>query len=584
MRGRWSLGCRAAGLALLLMVTACTADPPPAVDRSQQVVTTTAVAATTNSVVIAVDDLGTGFNPHLLADQSPVGTAVANLVLPSVFRPVTDSSGWSLDTSLAVSAQVTGTAPFTVTYVLRSEAQWSDGAPVAAEDFRYLWQQMNSQPGVVGPAGYGLIDDVSSSGGGKTVTVTFRDAYPAWRQLFTGLLPSHLLKDSPGGFTDALDNNITFSASRFSVASVDRNRGEVQLQRNDRFWDAPAALDEIRLRRGGTAGQLGESLRTNDAQLAMVRADAGTRTQVRAIPGLRTSEVPQPAVMQVTVDTADPRFTDASVRRGLLGLLDPTALTTIGTGLDATSDPGASRARAQILAPSEPGYAATAPPRLTVTQARGLLTDGGYAFSGGRYRRAGQDLAVVVGADVADPVATAVAQATADQLTVAGVDATTSLLPSTQLYGTALTTGAVDLVVGRVAAGGDLATTLASRFGCPGGAAGRPTGPTGATATTTPTTAPAQTGARAAVRTGNVSGLCDPGIDAAVAAALTGARDAREVVDQLEPTLWAMGAVLPLYQDSVLLAVRPNVTGVSPPGPLLAGPVAGAATWKRTGG
>jgi len=36
-------------------------------------------------LVVGVDDLGTGFNPHLISDQSPLCTEVAALVLPSVF-------------------------------------------------------------------------------------------------------------------------------------------------------------------------------------------------------------------------------------------------------------------------------------------------------------------------------------------------------------------------------------------------------------------------------------------------------------------------------------------------------------------
>jgi len=572
--------------AVAVIATACTASPPPAVNSTQAAVSSTAPTPVRNVVTLAVDTLGAGFNPHLLADQSPVTTAVADLVLPSVFRPAATPGGWTRDDSLAVSAQVSSAAAFTVTYVLRKEAQWSDGAPVAAEDFRYLWQQMISQPGVVNAAGYRLIDDVASSNGGKTVTVTFRSPYPAWQQLFTALLPSHLLKDSPGGFTDALDNNLTFSASRFAVTSVDRNRGEILLQRNDRFWGTPATLDEILMRRDGTAGQLGESLRSDDVQLAMVRADVATRTQIRAVPGLRTTEVAQPSVMQVAVDTTDPRFGDAPVRRGLLGLLDPVALTTIGTGLDAATDPAASRAQAQVLAPSQPGYTPTAPPRLTAQQARALLRDGGYVFTSGRYERGGIPLTVVVGADAADPVATAVAQAAADQLTVAGVGATAALLPATALYGTALPSGAVDLVVGRTAAGGDLATTLASRFGCPAVGTNTPVAPTSPSTPPPTTTVPAPTTdpATAALRSGNVSGLCDPALEVEIQAALSGARDGAGVVASLEPQLWALGAVLPLYQDSVLFAARTNVLGLDPPGPLLSGPLAGAATWTRTAG
>ena len=580
----------AASLGFVVVLAGCTADPAPVADSTQQSSTPapSATPAATKSVVVAVDDLGTGFNPHLLADQSPVGTAVASLVLPSVFRPSTDSPGWAIDPSLVKAADVSSTAPFTVTYVLRNEAQWSDGAPVAAEDFRYLWQQMTNQPGVVDAAGYGLISDVQSSGGGKTVTVTFRSRYPAWRQLFTGLLPSHLLKDSPGGFSNALDASLGFSGSRFSVASVDRNRGEVQLLRNDRFWDAPALLDKILLRRDGTAGQLGESLRTDDAQVAMVGGGVATRAQVRAVPGLATSQVAQPTVMQVSVDTLNPRLADAGVRRGLLSLLNPDVLTTIGTGLDATSDPGVLRARAQVLAPSQPGYRVTEPAALTVAEARSLLAAGGYPFSDGRYHQGAAQLAIVVGADRADPVATAVAQAAADQLTVAGVAATVSLLPSADLYGSALSAHVVDLVVGRAAAGGDLGTTLASRFGCPT--------TSGATATTTvPTTTSAgpSTSAGASsssapatpttVRAGNVSGLCDEKVEAKVQQALTAAANATDVATALEPVLWRQGAVLPLYQDSLLFSVRSDVVGVNPPGPLLAGPIAEAATWSRTG-
>ncbi|MEO6881041.1 MAG: ABC transporter substrate-binding protein, partial [Mycobacteriaceae bacterium] len=220
---RWA----AVTLALALVLTGCTVTPAPPVQDTTKKTTTTAPARSPRAVTVALAELGTGFNPHLLADLSPVATAMTDLVLPSVFRPGVDGGAPVLDTSVAVSASVSSIAPFTVTYVLRDAAQWSDGAPIAAEDFRYLWSQMRTQPGVVDAAGYQLIDDVSSSSGGKTVTVRFSAPYPAWRTLFSALLPNHLLKDAPGGFTGALKTSIAFSGSRYAVASVDTDRGEV---------------------------------------------------------------------------------------------------------------------------------------------------------------------------------------------------------------------------------------------------------------------------------------------------------------------------------------------------------------------
>ena len=110
-------------------------------------------------IIVAIDSIGPGFNSHLLSDQSPVNAAISSLVLPSSFRPVSDpatptGSRWELDPTLLVSAEVTNEIPFTVTYKIRPEAQWTDNAPIGADDYWYLWRQMVSQPGVVDPAGY----------------------------------------------------------------------------------------------------------------------------------------------------------------------------------------------------------------------------------------------------------------------------------------------------------------------------------------------------------------------------------------------------------------------------------------------
>jgi ABC-type transport system substrate-binding protein len=103
---------RVAALAVLLpvlltaLLAACTTEPapPPAPPPPT-------APPQPSQVVVAVDDLGPGFNPHLLAHQSPVTTALASLVLPSVFRP--DASGaLRLDPTVATSADVISTEPF----------------------------------------------------------------------------------------------------------------------------------------------------------------------------------------------------------------------------------------------------------------------------------------------------------------------------------------------------------------------------------------------------------------------------------------------------------------------------------------
>lgn len=577
-------GALVAGLTLV----GCTANPPPPVESTGSPKPTTTVT-TKNTVVVAIDDVGLGFNPHLLSDQSPVTSAVTSMVLPSPFRPVPTpghpgGTDWVPDQSLLISADVTAQQPFTVTYRLRNEAQWSDSAPIAAEDFRYLWQQMTSQPGVVDPAGYALIDDIGSSEGGKTVTVTMRSPYPAWRELFTDLLPSHLVKDTPGGFARGLAENIPVSGGSFHIKSIDRGRDEILLERNDRFWGQPAVADRILMRRGGSNSQLADSMRSGDAQVAEVRGAAPLQSQLAAIPLVRAATTFQPRVLELTLNGRVPALADPRVRSGLLGLLDPELLARVGTpdGADATV------VRAQVLAPSDPGYAPTAPPRKTPEQSLALLAGAGYLYEPavpavddpaqrtlGRMMKDGKQFGIVIGAPENDDSAIAVANTAADQLRGAGVEVTVKTLRADELYGRAVLSGQVDAIVGWVRAGSDPATSLASRFSCPPPGVPTTVSPDGdetpsGTDESTPGTGPS-----------NLSGLCDPALQVGIDDALRGTADVAHVIAQAEPRLWDLAAVLPVLQDTTVVAAGPDVEGVSLVGPIQIGIFADSAHWSR---
>ncbi|NKY85876.1 ABC transporter family substrate-binding protein [Nocardia veterana] len=570
------------------MLTACTANPPPPIESTDSPKTTPA-KPTKSTVVVAVDDIGIGFNPHLRSNQSPATNAVASMVFPSPFRPVPSptvpgGTDWVPDNALMVSADVTAPEPFTVTYKIQNQASWSDGAPIAAEDFRYLWQQMISQPGAVDPAGYRLISDVASSEGGKTVTVTMSQPYPAWRQLFSDLLPSHLLKDSPGGFQKALavergliDQN-PISGGQFRVKQADAGREEILLERNDRYWGTPAVPDQILLRRGGTAAQLAESLRAGDAQMALVHGGVATQAQLAAIPAVRTAIMPQAREMQLVLNGRTGDLADPRVRHAVLGLLDPALLASVGAETGAWVEP----VRAQVLAPSDPGYVPTAPPRMAADQAFGLLGEAGFgrapetptagnsttspAPQPRPVAKNGRTLTIRIGAVDKDPTTLAVANTAADQLRSAGIDASVRSLPADELYGKDLSDGTIDAVVGWERAGEDPATILASRYGCP------------------PVAVPGQedTSQADAVRKapGNVSGVCDPALQPQIDAALRGV-DVPKAIGDAEPRLWELATVLPIVQDTGVAAASSRMDGVSLSGSIQVGIFGGAATWRR---
>jgi ABC-type transport system substrate-binding protein len=602
----------------LLLVTACTVSPPPAPQSTETSQSTPPPPSKATQIIVAIDSIGPGFNSHLLSDQSPVNAAISSLVLPSSFRPIADpasptGSRWELDPTLLVSAEVTNQNPFTVTYKIRPEAQWTDNAPIAADDYWYLWRQMVSEPGVVDPAGYDLITGVQSIEGGKTAVVTFSQPYPAWRELFNDILPAHIVKDVPGGFAAGLVKALPVTGGQFRVESIDPQRDEILLARNDRYWGVPAKPDLILFRRGGAPAALADSIRNGDTQVAQVHGGQAAFAQLSAIPDVRTARIVTPRVMQLTLRAQQPALADVQVRQAILGLLDVDLLASVGAGSDNT----VTLAQAQVRSPSDPGYVPTAPAALTKEQALTLLAGTGYQVqpvdtpppttpgtpvpdtNRGRITKDGQPLTLVLGVASNDGTAVAVANTAADQLRSVGISASVLALDPPALYGDALDANRVDAIVGWHQAGGDLATVLASRYGCPAleattvptetgsGTPSPTTPPPRSTSSVPPPTtvtspSPAPAAGQLVQAPSNLTGICDRSIQPKIDAALDGSEDIGEVLTAVEPRLWNMWTVLPILQDTTIVATGPSVRNVSLTGAVPVGIVGDAGNWTKT--
>jgi ABC-type transport system substrate-binding protein len=601
--------------ALMMVVSGCTVSPPPAPQSTDTSESPPPPPLKATQIIMAIDSIGPGFNPHLLSDQSPVNAAISSLVLPSSFRPAPDpnsptGSRWELDTTLLESAEVTSQNPFTVTYKIRPEASWTDNAPIAADDFWYLWRQMVSQPGVVDPAGYDLITGVQSIEGGKTAVVTFLQPYPAWRELFNDILPAHIVKDVPGGFAAGLARALPVTGGQFRVESIDPQRDEILLARNDRYWSAPAKPDQVLFRRGGATAALADSIRNGDTQVAQVHGGAAAFAQLSAIPDVRTARIVTPRVMQLTLRAQQPAFSDSQVRKAILGLLDVDLLASVGAGDDNT----VTLAQAQVRSPSDPGYVPTAPPAMTKKGALTLLADAGYQIepvettgtpgpenNRGRITKDGVPLTFVLGVAANDPTAVAVANTAADQLRNVGIAASVTALDPVALYGDALINNRVDAVVSWHQAGGDLATALASRYGCPALEAtavstatpgptpspsasptsSSPVPPRPTTTATQTTPSPAPVAGALVQAPSNITGICDRSIQPKIDAALDGTEDIGEVINAVEPRLWNMSTVLPILQDTTIVAAGPSVQNVSLSGAVPVGIVGDAGKWVK---
>ncbi len=562
-------------IAVVLLTSGCTVPNLPAPLAPETTGSGTAPAPPSDDGVIGigVDDDLRGFNPYVASQWSPAGAAIAGLVLPGAFRPGA-TAAIGVPTALIERVAVTSTDPFTVTYQLNQGAAWSDGTPIAAEDFTYLWRQMTTNTDVVSPAGYQLISSIQSADAGKTVVVVFRTPYADWRTLFSPLLPARTLKDEPGGFATALQTGIPVAGGRYRMDAYDPVIGQVTLLRNDKYWATESTTTSVVLR-AGPAADLVESLRRGDLQALYLRPGEATATALDALgDGVRRVTVPLPATADLVFNLGTDRTTaDPAVREAVAGAVDAAAVRTArGDG-----DPdGAITVTTPFALPAADGTATAAatPPTGDVDATVAALTGAGYQRTGLYWRDGdGRVLTLTLGYDAADATAQATARVLQRQLGSAGIQLNLVAQTAVDVV-TPLTAASVPDVVLAVTPRsasdrGRAATVLSCATGYP--QLGASTGTATATTTASPGTADPTDGI-------GTDGFCDETVRPAMTAYLAGG-DPGELVD----LAWQRLAVLPLAEPTAVLALGPTLSGVGLPDDaaalLWSGPLRGLPDW-----
>ena len=80
----------------------------------------------------------------------------------------------------------------------------------------------------------------------------------------------------------------------------------------------------------------------------------------------------------------------------------------------------------------------------------------------------------------------------------------------------------------------------------------------------------------------NLTGICDHSIQSNIDAALAGTANINDVINEVEPRLWNMSTVLPILQDTTIVAAGPSVLNVSLSGSVPVGIVGDAGQWVKT--
>ncbi len=257
-------------------------------------------------------------NP-LLSTQAAV-TDLAQLIFSGLIR-YDDHGDPVPDAAAAVPTRANGGISAdgkTITYRLRANAAFSDGAPLTASDVVFTWRQvLNKNNNVANHFPYDLAESVSAKGP-HTVVVRLREPNAAFAAFFMrcgtqgAILPEHLLRGKHDLNRDPFNRQPVgsgpFVVTSFQPGSV------VELARNPHWWGKRPALDRISYRIIPNENSLLVALRTHEIDFYYAAPEQQYR-ELRGLAGVHVSARPFASYEQVAFNTRRAPFDDVRVRR-----------------------------------------------------------------------------------------------------------------------------------------------------------------------------------------------------------------------------------------------------------------------------
>ncbi len=269
----------------------------------------------------------------------------------------------------------------TYTFILREDAEFSDGTPVTAEDVVYTVGKAQD-PSLKSPELANWANIAVEAVDARTVRFTLPQAYsPFLTDATLGILPAHLWRDvSDEGFPFSRYMQEPVGAGPFIVERVIRNKdGEVEryhLKANEHYALGTPYLATLDFVFYENQDDLEEALRR------------GTVESAYGIPGEHTIRLPYSRVIAVFMSQSNPLFQRIEVRKALSVALDRNTLVT--TALGGYGVP--------VDGPVPPGGAADVAPAISyadpIAEARAILERNDWVFDEETQRWMLDDLAL----------------------------------------------------------------------------------------------------------------------------------------------------------------------------------------------
>jgi peptide/nickel transport system substrate-binding protein len=257
LRTRWLFRAITVAAVASIVGAACSSSSsstPQGSSSSSAPAATTAAPKTGGNIVVGAEQWPDCINPITTCSSATwYWYSVGEQVLP--YAMVLNLQGNFEASPLLVEAPTLDNggitqSPFTITYKINPDAEWSDGTPITSKDFDFTWKAIMNTTGAYTTTGYDQITSIDTSDP-KTAVIHFKSVYVDWPDLFggvyQGLFEAHAFPQfensaKPNLKSEMLDN-MPFSGGPWILKSWTKD--QAVLVRNDHYFGKKALLDQV---------------------------------------------------------------------------------------------------------------------------------------------------------------------------------------------------------------------------------------------------------------------------------------------------------------------------------------------------
>jgi peptide/nickel transport system substrate-binding protein len=260
------------------------------------------------------------------------GYWIANVeTTPRTYNVVKVGNGWGYQPSNLITGEADlKTSPQqVVTYHINPQAKWSDGQPITATDFKYMFEQITTGSDIYDTTGYSDIQSVDDSNP-STPVVTFKTNFADWKSLFGGqygLMPSHLLQGQDRDKATA--DGYTWSGGPWMMPQGGWEKGtQLTLVPNPNYWGTKPKLDKIVYKFITDTSAEFQAFKANETMIIYPQPQPDAVDQVKAgVPGVNEYFTDQTGNLEALwFNNGKAPFDDVKVRQAWGYALDRTAI------------------------------------------------------------------------------------------------------------------------------------------------------------------------------------------------------------------------------------------------------------------